>query len=684
MSDVLYHVRTVYETDTKGAVGSMGALGAEAGRLSGVLGTLGGVARAALTAGFVVGGASALAGLAALAHGVNTLNGDVDSLSVGIAGMVAAADVSGTEGPAGWANAMGFAEQTMVQIRRDAAALPGEAEDFIEVFRAGLPGALESGMRAADVAQFTNRFAAVGIAFRVDAPQIGRDLNLMLQGRAGAHVNMWNRLKSVIGKTSEEFNHLSAAERRVTIDSALRRYQPMIDAYANTWEALTSTTISYGKDLLRLATSPFFNVAKKELRSVNDWWARNETRIDEMANGIGHRLVNAYKLASGEAHHLWDVMDRLSASPAVGRLLGFGRGVASGASSLAARALGAMQANPTATAVGAAGAAGMAAGLPGLGLVAGGLIHFAQNTEAVNSVMDSMAGIGGSLLGVLDPLFGLFTSLEQALGVLFVAALPGVFNGLEMMTQGMAEFIAMLAPQIGNLLDALGPVFQFFGGVLGDLAGFIGSTLLDTLRELGHELSGFLSGLAQITRYVVQHMGGEQGFAHNTGQGLRQFDSRLQAFGMTMWDQLSGRMTGLSHEERQARDRQNLYSARLAHGLDTEGNWDPSVSRLTPTTPAGASPPNTPTPLSAAMHGLTTALERLREPLTHAQVGELGAARGLRNRTPAHPGHPVVNVHITQTINQNEDPERVLLLTRRGVMMGIYAPLQTPGMRVTH
>jgi hypothetical protein len=316
----------------------MGAMAGAASRLSGVLDTLKGAARAALSYGMVAGTAAALAGIGLLAHGIANVNGELDSTAVGIAGMVSAAEVDGTDGAAGWASSMGFATSAMQQIREDAAALPGTADDFIEVFRAGLAPALESGLEAVDVAHFTNRFGAVGIALRVDAPQIGRDLNLMLSGRAGAHVMMWNRLKSTIGKTAAEFNAMSAAARRAAIDRAMDRYQPMIDAYANTWEAISSTTQSYGRDLLRLASNPAFEVVKKELRSINDWWHRNQTAINEVANGVGLRLVDAYKTAHGEAHRLFNVMDAWSAGPMGQRILGLGDSLRRGASSLAGRA----------------------------------------------------------------------------------------------------------------------------------------------------------------------------------------------------------------------------------------------------------------------------------------------------------------------------------------------------------
>lgn len=609
MSDVLYAVRTVYETDTSAAASGMSSLSGIALRLGGVLDTVKGVASRVFDAAVQGGIAAGLAGVAALVVGMHHLNGELDSTSVGIAGMVSAAEVEGTEGVTGWANSMAFAEGSMEQIRRDAAALPGQAEDFVEVFRAGLAPALEAGMRAADVSQFTNRFAAVGIAFRVDAPQIGRDLNLMLQGRAGAQVNMWNRLKSTIGMTAKEFNALSAAQRQAKIDDALKRYQPMIDAYANTWEAITSTTVSYGKDLLRLATNPFFHVAKKELRSMNDWWGQNEKGIREYANGVGTLLVGAYKTARREAGVYFDRVDAFVRSDTAQRLWSFGERAASMASNLAGRAWGAVTESPGATASGVGMAAGVAMGIPGLGLVLGGLVQFATHTEAADAVMSSLGDTAGSVAAILGTLWPLFEQVEVGLGDVFASLLPGLAAGLAGAAEGLQQFIAEAGPGVGELIDAVRPIVEMLGGILGELAREIGTDTIERLHDLGVGIGALASVIAELIASL------------------------------------------------QLREAPALGTLRNAPRDGAHGQ--------------------------GIAERLNTFLERIRQPLTAQQRAELGARGGAR-REVGHPGRTVVNVQIHQTVNTNDDPDRVLLMTRRAVYQGLHAPLQSPGVRVTH
>lgn len=683
MSDILYRVRTVYETDTSGARGGLGSLSAAASVTGGVLSRLRGLAAGAFTGAMVGGIAAAGVGVAALTYGVTRLNAEVDSLRVGIAGMVNAAGVENAAGGlATWGESMSFAEQAMVQIRRDAAALPGEAEDFIEVFRAGLAPALNAGMRAADVAQFTNRFAAVGIAFRVDAPQIGRDLNLLLQGRAGAHVNMWNRLQSLIGKTAREFNALSAAARQSALDQAIRRYQPMIDAYADTWEAVTSTSVSYFKELLRFTSAPLFDSLKKELRTLNNWWGYNEASMQKLARGVGIVLVHAFEDARAAAVRMGRTVNAWSGTPMGQTLMGL-PGRAAGA---ARGAAGAVAAHPRAGAGAAAVGAGLYAGFPGLGLLMGGLVEFAGHTRELNSVLGSLEGIGVQLLGTLQPLWGLFSGLQVQIGNLLATFLPPFMDGLMLATTGLQDFLAQVAPAIGQLLLALQPIIEIVGGVLGEFARFVGGYLREVFGVLGEQVATVIGALTRLVTWVNEKTGVRANAPGGWRENLRRLDSGVTALGVTFFQNALNRgrfanfRTNTFAQDQQAwRDayrenfnRQMGIRERIYGALPTRAPGAPAEA-------PGRAGPAGPT----ALDRLQGAMDRLRVPLEQQTAAELGRARNLNARQPGHPGRPVVNVHIHQTVNTNEDPDRILLLTRRAVEQGIYAPLESPGVRVT-
>lgn len=104
---------------------------------------------------------------------------------------------------------MQLSESLMAKIRADAAALPGEAEQFVTIFRAGLPKLLENGLDESAAADLSNRAGAVGITMGIDAEQIGRDLNLIMGGHAGANVRTWTAIQDAVRSAGEEL-HLSA------------------------------------------------------------------------------------------------------------------------------------------------------------------------------------------------------------------------------------------------------------------------------------------------------------------------------------------------------------------------------------------------------------------------------------------------------------------------------------------
>ena len=408
---------------------------------------------------------------------------------------------------------------------------------------------------------------------------------------------------------AKEFNALSAAQRQAKIDDALKRYQPMIDAYANTWEAITSTTVSYGKDLLRLATNPFFHVAKKELRSMNDWWGQNEKGIREYANGVGTLLVGAYKTARREAGVYFDRVDAFVRSDTAQRLWSFGERAASMASNLAGRAWGAVTESPGATASGVGMAAGVAMGIPGLGLVLGGLVQFATHTEAADAVMSSLGDTAGSVAAILGTLWPLFEQVEVGLGDVFASLLPGLAAGLAGAAEGLQQFIAEAGPGVGELIDAVRPIVEMLGGILGELAREIGTDTIERLHDLGVGVGALASVIAELIASL------------------------------------------------QLREAPALGTLRNAPRDGAHGQ--------------------------GIAERLNTFLERIRQPLTAQQRAELGARGGAR-REVGHPGRTVVNVQIHQTVNTNDDPDRVLLMTRRAVYQGLHAPLQSPGVRVTH
>lgn len=199
---------------------------------------------------------------------------------------------------------MADAAKTMESIETAAAKLPGEAEDYIEVFRAGLPvlkGAMPGGSLSA-MTDFTNRFAAIGNMLKVDAGQIGRDLSLLLgpTGRAGANVLTFQRmlpfiqrLKGHAKETAESFNRLTQPQRLALLQEALASpgLTAGLDRAANSFDALFGSAKSALNKFIREASVELFPGLKAGLEKLTATFIDGKGKLTP----FGHEVVEVVK-----------------------------------------------------------------------------------------------------------------------------------------------------------------------------------------------------------------------------------------------------------------------------------------------------------------------------------------------------------------------------------------------------
>lgn len=670
--DVLYRVRTLYEVDgNKDGVGSLtsslGGLGGIMGRVTSGLTTL-------ATGAMALGGAAVLGGVLALSHGVAELNAHAEETSLTIAGMVRAAGVENASGGlATWGESMEFAQQAMRQIREDAAALPGTEEDFIQIFRSGLPGALNAGMRAADVSGFTNRFGAVGRAFQIDAPQIGRDLNLLLQGRAGAQVNMWNALRSHVGKTAEQFNAMSAPARLAALQGAIGHFDDLIRAYQDTWEAQWSTAQSHVTRVATIFSRPMFDSLKNSVRSMNDLYDRHAVAIREVAYGAGTVLAQAFEHATEKAWEMQEVvlglLESRSFTSAVDTVMG-------GARNLYGAASRTVRENPGAAASSVGSVAGLALGLPGLGLALGSLASFATHTEELNATLGSLYVIGGDVLSVLEPLAAVVLAVESVLGDLLAAFLPPFADALATVTGVLSGVITMLRPYVLELIEALRPVVVFLGGALGGIAQLLANMLGPVVTTLGQSIGATLHVISSALRWITSHLGSLLGI--NAADAGRATGATLAGLGAGLGTSLSALLQGrLATGEEVNAAMQAAGDRAFERGTQTRtGSGIGDRMRN-----AAGGPAN---PSDTLMDRLNTSINGLRRTFDEGQgTPNLGGIRGGQQRQVPRGERPVVNVTINNTVNAAEDPDRVMVLTRRALVEALYQPLETPTARVS-
>jgi hypothetical protein len=260
-----------------------------ADRMGSVERTMAGVKTAAFAVGAsmtAIGGGIAFAAKKALDLGTK-----FEDTSLSIAGAISAFNLAPN---------IQMAEQAAVKalanIDKMAAKLPGTTEDYVEVFKSGLPAAIAAGVTDLDkIADFTSRYTAVATVNMVDAQQAGSDLSLMLTGMAGQQVAMFRKLQPLIGKTAEEFNKMTRAARMAAIDKSLAGYSGMLERAGDTMGSKLGEAEAHLVKIARLGGQPIFDEVLRQLTIINKYLTDNEDSIIRTVKTLSERLVKAFR-----------------------------------------------------------------------------------------------------------------------------------------------------------------------------------------------------------------------------------------------------------------------------------------------------------------------------------------------------------------------------------------------------
>lgn len=197
-------------------------------------------------------------------------------------------------------------------IDRMAAKLPGTTQDYVEVFKQGLPAAIAAGVTNLDkIADFTSRYTAVATANMVDAQQAGSDLSLMLTGMAGQQVSMWRKLQPLIGGTAEQFNKMTREARMAAIDKSLAGYSGMLERAGNTMGAKLGEAEAHLVKIARIASQPIFTAVLDGLTKMNDYLEKNKGAVSAMGDAISKTLVGGVQTLIDNFDKLWKVVKNI-------------------------------------------------------------------------------------------------------------------------------------------------------------------------------------------------------------------------------------------------------------------------------------------------------------------------------------------------------------------------------------
>jgi hypothetical protein len=453
LSDTVYNVSVVYKLTDSGAPQKVDKLADSFKSLSslssGIASKMDGLASSIMGVGKWALLAAGALGLRALQQGITGLNADAESATIGIAGMLQAGGAFTS-----FQDSMSRSQELMGQMRRDAAALPGTFDDLRLVFQGGLLPGLAAGKTSTEVEHLAARFMSVGKMLQVDSHTAGRELSMLLEGRAGAHVVMWARLAPLIGKTAQEFNKMTSAQRFEAISKAMNGFDPAIKEYEKSWDAVSSTTMDVLHNFERIATTPLFSVIKEDLFQLNTWFSNNQALVAEWAMIVGGNLVAAYEKVKDAlqwiARHHSEILTTAKHAAEGGLVARAGLGL-----------------------LGNAGGAGMArSGLTAIGgLVGGGVGSGALLAAAVIAPLAIAAARGkvdlqrlfGSLERAASPLVTSFVKLGESLlptiedlGRFSAGLIEAVADGLTPFTNALGRFISLQADSIREWSDRMG------------------------------------------------------------------------------------------------------------------------------------------------------------------------------------------------------------------------------------
>lgn len=202
-----------------------------------------------------------------------------------------------------------MAGATMKQMRKDAASLPGEFSDLMNIYTMIATPGFKAGADKDQLRGLAAKAMATGATVGMPLDQVAREFAMLIEGRAGAHNVFGMRVAGLGGDKAAEFNKLKPEERLKRISSELDRFAPAIEIYKTSFEGMSTTLADNAKSLLGKVTEPLFNRVKSSLMYINDWFDGNEGYLKTKADAIGSKLAYAFDAGKSALQEWWPAIE---------------------------------------------------------------------------------------------------------------------------------------------------------------------------------------------------------------------------------------------------------------------------------------------------------------------------------------------------------------------------------------
>lgn len=206
--------------------------------------------------------------------------------------------------------AMQAAQQMMRMMVVDAAALPGEVNDYATAMQIASSSVIQAvaGTRHSNVASvmhFVNNLTAAGINAGIDSAQAGRDIMRMMtsgRGQAGLDVRTWTEVVAPYARdnrgnqlSAQQFNALTAERRFEVLARVGNDLRNIMNQSADSWEAVLGALSSARNELIQQATAPIYKQIQSGLARFSAWLndgVEHGTSLLQRLTRVGEALSN--------------------------------------------------------------------------------------------------------------------------------------------------------------------------------------------------------------------------------------------------------------------------------------------------------------------------------------------------------------------------------------------------------
>lgn len=187
------------------------------------------------------------------------------------------------------------AAKAVEAARKDAAALPGEMTDILDVMKTLATPAMQSGMSMSQVQKMSSDLVAMaeieGLSPKVAASQAAR----ILQGRMTANNNFGLRLgfdQDVMGRKGK----MKPEDRAAILAKTLHEgAAPALADFQASWRGLTSTIADNWRNVAKSFAQPLITSLKGSMARGLEWFTANQDRVHEVATRFGSYLEFAFQ-----------------------------------------------------------------------------------------------------------------------------------------------------------------------------------------------------------------------------------------------------------------------------------------------------------------------------------------------------------------------------------------------------